>query len=431
MTYKEARAFIADTAKYGSVLGLQAVTELLRRLGDPQDSLKFVHIAGTNGKGSILAYVSTVLKEAGYRVGRYISPTIFDYRERIQVNEEYISREALARLTERIWRVCREMLSEGLPHPTCFEVETALAFLYFRETGCALVVLETGMGGLTDATNVVKTTILSVFASVSMDHMGFLGDTLEEIAAVKAGIIKPGVGVVSAPQRPEVRRILEETAQRQGAAYCEVKPEEIKDIQYGFWEQSFSYSGYRRLMIGLAGCCQIGNAATAVETVRCLGELGYPVGEKELRKGLKKTVWQGRLTVVSRHPLFVVDGAHNRDAADRLRESLELYFPHKRKIFIMGVLADKEYGYLAERLAPMAERVITLRTPDNPRALAAEDLAEAVRPFNRQTEAAGSIRDAVLRARRYAGEEDLILAFGSLSYLGELIREVRMGGDAG
>ncbi len=430
MTYKEARAFIADTGKYGSVLGLQAVTELLRRLGDPQDSLKFVHIAGTNGKGSILAYVSTVLKEAGYRVGRYISPTIFDYRERIQVNEEYITREALARLTERIWRACREMLSEGLPHPTCFEVETALAFLYFRETACEIVVLETGMGGLTDATNVVKTTLLSVFASISMDHMGFLGNTLEEIAAVKAGIIKPGAGVVSAPQKPEVRKVLRETCEKQGAVYCEVNPEEIGDIRYGFWEQSFSYGGYRRLLIGLAGCCQIGNAAVAVETLGQLGALGFPVGEKELRRGLKKTLWQGRLTVVSRHPLFVADGAHNRDAADKLLESLELYFPGKRKIFIMGVLADKEYAYLAERLAPLAERVITLMTPDNPRALSAQELAEAVRPFNPQVEAADSIRDAVSRARKYAGEDDLVLAFGSLSYLGELIREVRMGGDA-
>ena len=198
MTYEEARAFIDDTAKYGYVLGLDTERELLRRLGNPQDDLKFVHIAGTNGKGSTLAYISTILKEAGYKVGRYISPTIFDYRERIQVNEEYISEEAVARLADSVEAAGQAMLAEGLHHPTAFEVETAMAFLYFKEKQCDLVVLECGMGGMTDATNVVKTTVISVFAEIGMDHMGFLGNTVEEIAAVKAGIIKPGTIAVSA-----------------------------------------------------------------------------------------------------------------------------------------------------------------------------------------------------------------------------------------
>ena len=191
MTYEEARAFIDDTARYGAVLGLDSVTELMRRLGNPQDELKFVHIAGTNGKGSTLAYISTILKEAGYRVGRYVSPTIFDYRERIQVNEEYITREGVARLAGQVREACEQMVQAGFSHPTTFEVETAMAFLWFREMNCDIVVLECGMGGLTDATNVVKTTLVSVFAEIGLDHMGFLGDTIEEIARVKAGIIKP------------------------------------------------------------------------------------------------------------------------------------------------------------------------------------------------------------------------------------------------
>lgn len=429
MTYEEARAFIEDTAKYGSVLGLGAVTELLRRLGNPEDSLKFVHIAGTNGKGSILAYVSTILKEAGYRVGRYISPVIFDYRERIQVDETYITREAVARLTERIRQACQEMLEDGLSHPTTFEVETAMAFLYFQEMNCDIVVLETGMGGRTDATNVVRTTILAVFASISMDHMGFLGDTLAKIASVKAGIIKPGIVVVSAEQLPEAQKVLEDEARKQNATLHTVWRKDITEVQYGFGGQTFSYGGYKRLVPGLAGSCQIGNAAVAVEVIRRLKDLGFPVEEQALRKGLSKTQWQGRFTVVDRSPLFVVDGAHNRDAADRLKETLELYFPEKRKIFIMGVLADKEYDYLAKRLAPLADRVITLETPNNPRALPAEDLARAVKNYNPRVEAVDSIQDAVLRARCYAEEEDLILAFGSLSYLGDLMREVRMGGE--
>lgn len=425
MTYKEARDFIDDTSKYGYILGLDTVTELLDRLGNPQDDLKFVHIAGTNGKGSILAYVSTILKEAGYRVGRYISPTIFEYRERIQVNEEYISEEAVARLAQRVYEKGQEMLSEGLAHPTAFEVETALAFLYFQEMDCDLVVLETGMGGLTDATNVVKTTLVSAFASISMDHMGFLGDTLEDIAKIKAGIIKPDTAVVSSSQRPEVRKVLSEVCRQQGASYHEIQKEEITDRQAGIEGQSFTYGGYKKLCPGILGSCQFENAATAVEVIHALGDLGYPVSEEAIRKGLKETRWIGRFTVVDENPLFIVDGAHNRDAADRLLETLNQYVSHKRKIFIIGVLADKEYDYIMSRLAPAAERIVTVMTPNNPRALPAEKLAETVKRYNSSVEAAGSIPEAVKKARSYAGEDGMVLAFGSLSYLGDLIRAVR------
>lgn len=430
MTYEEARKFIEETGKYGSVLGLETERELLRRLGNPQDSLKFVHIAGTNGKGSILAYVSTVLKEAGYRVGRYISPTIFEYRERIQVNEAYITREAVGRLTGEICRAAKAMTAEGLSHPTSFEVETAMAFLYFKETACDIVVLETGMGGLTDATNVVKTTLVSAFSSISMDHMGFLGNSLEEIATVKAGIIKPHTVVVSAPQKPEAEQALREACERENCLYRQVKREAMTEVRYGFENQSFSYGGLRKLRPGILGSCQIENAATALEVLFALGELGFPVSEEVLRRGLQKTLWTGRCTPVDRSPLFLVDGAHNRDGADRLRETLELYFPDKRKIFIAGVLADKEYDYIMSRLTPLADRVITVTTPDNPRALPAEKLAETVKKYNPKAESAGSLEEAVRMARAYAGEEDMVLAFGSLSYLGALIREIRSGKEA-
>lgn len=425
MTYREARAFIDDTSKYGYILGLDMVTELLGRLGNPQDDLKFVHIAGTNGKGSILAYVSTILKEAGYKVGRYISPTIFEYRERIQVNEVYIPEEAVARLAERICHAGQEMLSEGLAHPTAFEVETALAFLYFKEMNCDIVVLETGMGGLTDATNVVKTTLVSAFASISMDHMGFLGNTLEEIAKIKSGIIKPNTIVVSTAQKPQVRRVLEEACRENRASYREVRETDLRDKKISFAEQSFTYKDRTKLRPGILGSCQLENAAAAVEVIDALGQVGYPVSEEALRKGLEQTQWIGRFTVVDEHPLFLVDGAHNRDAADRLLETLNLYVPEKRKIFIIGVLGDKEYDYMMSRLAPEAERIVTVMTPDNQRALPAKKLAEAVRPYNPRVEAAADIPEAVEKARSYAGEDGMVLAFGSLSYLGELIRAVR------
>lgn len=425
MTYEEARAFIDDTAKYGYVLGLTTITELMRRLGNPQDELKFVHIAGTNGKGSTLAYLSTILKEAGYRTGRYLSPVIFDYRERIQVNETYITEEAVARLAERVQQAGQEMLRDGFAHPTTFETETAIAFLYFREMQCDVVVLECGMGGLTDATNVVKTTLASVFVEIGMDHMGFLGNTVEEIAAVKSGIIKPDSQVVSAAQRPQVQAVLERAAAEKHAGFHMVDRNAIRDVRYIFEDQTFTYRNYKKLRPGLTGSWQVDNASLAVETVLVLRELGYSISDEALRKGLAETVWPGRFTVIDRDPLFLVDGAHNRDAADRLRETLELYFPEKRKILIAGVLADKEYDYVMSRLTPLAARVITVMTPENPRALPAEKLAETVKQYNPAVEAADSLADAAERAWGYAGKDDMILAFGSLSYLGALTRAVQ------
>ena len=243
MNYEEARAYLDDAARYGSVLGLDTMKELLARLGNPQDDLKFIHIGGTNGKGSVLSYLSAVLKEAGYRVGRYISPTLFSYRERIQVNEIYIKKDALARLTTQIQSCADEMVRDGAPHPTAFEIETALCFLYFREEKCDLVVLEVGMGGATDATNVIKTTVLEVLASISMDHMGFLGDTLAEIAACKAGIIKPDTTVVSMRQQPEAMEVIRQVCQRQKADLRIADAANATDIVYGCEEQYFSYGG--------------------------------------------------------------------------------------------------------------------------------------------------------------------------------------------
>lgn len=425
MTYEEARAFIAKTATYGYRLGLTCMQEMLQRLGNPQDDLKFIHIAGTNGKGSVLAYTSTVLKEAGYKVGRYISPTIYSYRERIQVNEQYISREDLARLTQRIYEVGQAMVADGCLHPTCFEVETVLAFLYFREQKCDLVVLETGMGGLTDATNVVNTTLISVLVSISMDHMGYLGDTLAEIAAMKAGIIKPHTTVVSTRQQPDAAQVIQKTCKEKQCAYYEADPADVRDVTYGYESQTFTYKNYEHLKIRLAGAYQIENASLAVEVLDHLRDLGYPISEEALRRGLASTVWNGRFTIVDRDPLFILDGAHNQDAADKLKETLELYFKDRRMIYIMGVLADKDYEYIVRQLSPMAAQIFTVMTPDNPRALPAEDLAKTVACYNPSVRAAKSLAEAVKLAREAAGPKDVIIAFGSLSYLGELSRCIK------
>lgn len=210
VTYKEARVYLDELSKYGSVLGLDAIRGLLRELGNPQDDLRFIHIAGTNGKGSVLAYTSTILSEAGYRIGRYVSPTVVSYRERIQVDGEMISKHAFAEETEKVQDAIVRLKEAGKQLPTVFEAETAIAFLYYKRMKCDFVVLESGLGGMEDATNVVKNTVCVVFSPISMDHIGVIGNTLSEIAENKAGIIKPGCIVVSAPQKQEVREILEQ-----------------------------------------------------------------------------------------------------------------------------------------------------------------------------------------------------------------------------
>lgn len=425
MTYEEAKSFLESCNQYSGEFTLVPLQELLKRLGDPQDKLKFVHIAGTNGKGSTLAYVSTVLKAAGYRVGRYISPTIFSYRERIQVNEEYISREALIRLTEQIRATGQQMLAEGLGHPTMFEAETALAFLYFAEQDCNLVVLEVGMGGRTDATNVIKNTVAAVLASISMDHMGFLGNTLGEIAENKAGIIKPGCTVVTIRQEPEAEKAVLRQAKEYGCPVVTVEPDMAVNRRRGLFKQCFDYKDDKNIEISLSGEYQFANAALALEVLEALRGKGYEIPEKAVREGLRTTVWNGRFTVVAEEPYFIVDGAHNRDAAEKLKDTIEKYLSGKRLIYIMGVLADKEYEVVVQKTVPYASEVLTIMTPDNPRALPAEALADTIRPYNSHVQTAGSPEEAVEKAYAMAEKEDVILAFGSLSYLGELVRCVQ------
>lgn len=421
MKYQEALDYIDSLKKYGIVPGLDTIRELCRRLGNPQDELQFVHIAGTNGKGSVLAYVSTILKCAGYRVGRYISPTIRDYRERFQVNGRMITQKALCGLMEELKQACEDMTAEGFPHPTPFEAETALGFLYFCREKCDLVVLETGMGGRQDATNVVQNTLVAVLASISMDHMQYLGKTLREIAGEKAGIIKPGCRVVTAWQEPEAMGVIREQADRLQAPFTAADAAEAKRVRYGLERQRFDYMGMKDLEIALAGRYQIDNAVLAAGVCRALTECGFPVPERALRQGFLETRWPGRFTVLGRKPLFVADGAHNEDAAKKLAQSIEFYFTNKRIIFIMGILKDKEYEKIIELTAHYADQILTVAPPGNPRALGSYELAQAVAKVHPQVTAVDSLEEAVEISHLLAGRDDVILAFGSLSYLGRLM----------
>ena len=428
MTEHQAMEYIAELARYGSVPGLDSIRELCGRLGDPQEKVPVVHIAGTNGKGSTLAYLTAILKEAGYRVGSYSSPAVFAYRERFMMNGKMIAKSLFARLLNRVAGAAEEMADEGYAHPTAFEVETALAFCFFVEKKCDIAVVETGMGGLLDATNLIRKPLVSVLTSISMDHMQFLGKTIAKIAEQKAGIIKAGCPVVSAAQKEEAACVIAQEAAKKKAPLSVADVKNVSGIRYGIQTQSFHYGGYRNLKISLGGVWQIENAVLAAETVRVLNGQGVSIGEDALRQGLVSAQWRGRLTILQKKPYVIADGAHNADAAEKLAQSLSFYFTNKSKVFIMGVLGDKDYEAIVNRMAPLAEQIIAVTPPENQRALPAYELAQEIRKINEHVTAADSLEEAVEMAYLLTPPDGVIVAFGSLSYLGKLEQVIRNRG---
>lgn len=427
MNYTETKQYLKQISKSGSVYGLDTIFELLRRLDHPQNDLKFIHIAGTNGKGSVLAYLSTILTHAGYRIGRYISPQLITYRETIQVNGEYINKPSMATLMTRIKQASEQMEQEGFPTPTYFEVSTALAFLYFKEQNCDYVVLETGLGGLLDATNVVQTTIAEIFVSISLDHIRELGDTIEKIALEKAGIIKPNTKVISANQPEAAKEILMNVSNKQNCEIQFVDEKQIEDVQMDWPNQSFSYKQWKNMKISLAGSYQIKNAALVLETVEVLRGIGLEIRDEDVIEGLAQTSWWGRFTCISKEPIMIVDGAHNEAASKELATSLQQYFNHRRIFYIFGVFKDKEYKKIIQMTAPLAWHIITVQTPNNPRALNAQVLKEEVSKVNSSVEAASSIEQALQQVSDLATPDDVIVIFGSLSFLGEVKKIVLEG----
>jgi dihydrofolate synthase/folylpolyglutamate synthase len=410
-------------------LGLHTITELCARLGNPQDGLRFVHIAGTNGKGSVLAFISTALNNTSYRCGRFFSPSLREYRERIQVNSRMISQADFARLLTRVKAAAEEMAAAGLAGPTAFEADVALAFLYFAEKGCDLVVLEAGLGGRDDATNIVQNTLAAVITPIACDHGEWLGGTLGEIAAHKAGIIKRGAAVVCAVQTEEVREVIREKCVECG---CSVRlspldgVERIKvakpDRKALVFRQSFSYGELAEVEISLAGRHQIGNAVLAIDTLHALAEQGFNINEKQLRRGLREAVWPGRFQLLSAKPFFVIDGAHNPAAAVELAATVKFYFTGRRIIYIIGVLADKDYRGIIAATCGLAEHIVTV-TPPGARGLPAYELARVAAEYHPSVTAADSVQEACELAALLAGQEGAVVAFGSLTYLGGIIND--------
>lgn len=419
MNYKECREYLEDMQRLGRVLGLDGMRELMRRLGNPQDELCFVHAAGTNGKGSVLAYVSQVLREAGYRVGRYTSPAIFEYREIMEVNGAMVSQEEFARVFTMAAEAADSMEREGLPHPTPFEMETAAAFLFFRQKGCQIVALETGMGGETDATNLVVHTKVAVLTSISLDHMDVLGNSIEEITCCKAGIIKPGCRVVTTVQEPEAAQVIREVCSRQNVPCTVADYREARVTRQDLYGQRFSYEG-NTYTTRLSGRCQVENAVVAVKVLEALADEGFAVSREQIQKGLEKTAWPGRFTLIRENPAVILDGAHNPRAARELAASIQGCFAGKKIIYVMGMFQDKDYEEVASITAPLAEEILTVETPGNPRALSAEKLAEAVGKFHLRVQAVPSLREAAALSFEKAGTDGVAVVFGSLSFLGEI-----------
>ena len=433
MTVEETENYIKEISKRGSILGLDSIRRLSNLLSERypesekllQDRIPAIHIAGTNGKGSVGAMLSAIYQEAGFKVGHFSSPAVFQYEEMFQINGHPIEKERLATLYSEVENACAEMEREGRAHPTIFEVETAAAFLYFWQEKCQLMIIECGMGGAEDATNVMTHPMACLISSIGKDHARFLGETEEEIAEVKAGILVDHAPLLSAAQKESVSGILRKKAEEMSSDFYQVDRGEVRNLSFSFTEegirQSFFYKGLE-LELPLAGLWQPENAALAAETVWALRCKAFALSDEIIKEGLKKVSWPGRLQKLGNLPGgadLYIDGAHNPAAAVKLRDSIRFYFKGKKIIFIMGVLADKDFHELLKETMPLGERLFTVK-PDNPRALSAEELARAAEPYMEKTKAEGSIREALGEADQAADSETIVLAFGSLSYLAEV-----------
>ena len=404
--------------------GLERIASLLEALGNPQTAVRMIHVAGTNGKGSTLSFIAEILKSAGYRVGKYTSPAVLEYRERFAVGDRKISEKDLTEGVALIREKISLMEKENKELPSAFEAETALAFWYFKEKKCDFAVIETGMGGLLDATNVIESPELSVIASVSFDHMSFLGDTLEKIAYQKAGIIKEGCPVVSALQHPEAAGVIEKAAAQKESELTVVKEDMIEDKSSAHsFTQTFNYGGYKRLKLSVTGKYQLKNAALAIEAVKALRKRGFTIKDSAVYEGLEKMQIFARFQVISQKPCAILDGAHNEEAAVRLAESIDRYFSGRRIIYIMGMLGDKEVEKVCMHTAGKAECIFTV-TPHNPRAMSAIELAQTAGRFNQNVTAADSLQEACELALLMAGKDGVIIIFGSLSFLGEISKVI-------
>lgn len=416
MNYAEALDYIHSVNWVFCKPGLDRIRTLCASLGDPQNSLKFIHVAGTNGKGSLCAMTASVLRAAGLRVGLYTSPYIVRFNERMQVNGESISDGELCELVELI-RPHADAMDDK---PTEFELITAVAFLYFVRHACDIVVLECGLGGRLDATNLIKTPLLSVITGIALDHTAILGDTIEQIAAEKAGIIKADVPVLWCGSHAGAKAIIRQKADKMGAPLLTVDRSSLTVKHMTLDGTTFDFGSHLDMHIPLLGSYQPHNAANALSVIDALNERGYAIGEDAVRQGLDRVRWPARFEIICRSPLVIADGGHNPEGIDGAVDSIVQYFGDKKVAIVTGVMADKDYRYMASRMASVASRVFCL-TPDNARSLPAADYARVFEELGVSALPCASVADAVRCGMDYAKENDVpLVCLGSLYMYGEV-----------
>ena len=417
MNYKESMCFISSTYRFGIKLGLDNISELLFKLGNPGKKIKTLHIAGTNGKGSTSSFLSTILIEAGYKVGLYTSPFLENFNERIRIQNIPVSDEKIAKATTKVKEAIDKMMEEGFSCPSEFEIVTAVGFVIFEEEKVDYLVLEVGMGGSFDATNVC-TPIVSIITHIAMDHMQYLGETLGEIAFEKAGIIKKEITVVISPQEKEAKDVLKAVAKEKEAEIFSV-PSNYLNIESPILGEKFSCDTFKELgtiEISLTGRHQIRNALTAVTAIMALRNNNLlKITNEEVKKGLHKTEWAGRFEIVSKKPFVILDGAHNEDGWQVFRDTVERKLSGKKKTLVLGILKDKEVDKALDILLPLAESVITIR-PDNERAMSAKELCNKILERGVRSRAANSIEETLSLALKE--NADVILYVGSLYMIG-------------
>jgi dihydrofolate synthase/folylpolyglutamate synthase len=412
MNREEVMNFIDNSKKFGSKLELERIKKLCELLGNPQDKLKFIHIAGTNGKGSTSLYIHNALVDVGYKTGLYTSPFIYEFNERIQINGVPIPDDDLAGIMSTVADNVKIMTDEGYEHPTEFELITAAAFLYFEKSECDIVVLEVGLGGTFDATNIIKTPVLSVITSISLDHTDYLGNTVVEVAKNKCGIIKEGIPVLSYMyQSDEVIEVIKESAEKSNSLFTLATDESLVINSMGLDGSDFSYRG-KDYHTSLVGKYQIYNAITAISAVKLLKEAGFRISAENIKNGLSQAKWPARFEILNHNPLVIADGSHNADGMRAFVETAKEVI-NKEAICVFGMLKDKDYEYCIKRLSEITDTVVVTEV-DNPRRETVAKLSQTAKKHIKNVYDEKENEDAVKKALELAGDNGTVIALGSL-----------------
>lgn len=415
MSIESTLEYIHKTSWLGSKPGLSRTHELLQKLGNPHKKLKFVHVAGTNGKGSTCAYIASVLAEAGYKTGLYTSPYINFFNERIRINGECISDDDLEKFVD----IIRPFADSMEDSPTEFEVITALAMKYFCDMQCDIVVLEVGMGGELDSTNVIDTPECAVITPIALDHTAILGDTIEKIAFSKCGIIKGG-SVVCADTNGSAYDVISSVCKNKNASLFCPDFSAINNLSCDITGSSFDYNKYTGLKIRLTGTYQPNNAIVALTALEVLKNNGYKISDKDIYNGFEKTCWTGRFEILGKDPVFVLDGAHNPHGMKAAFESLNALFPDKKIVFVVGAMADKDVSTMFSVITPISDIFYTV-TPANSRSMNADKLAELLGHLGAKSMSFGNSFDAAVSAAiKRAGKNGVIAALGSLYFSSDI-----------